>query len=217
MAKEAEIKRYIKENVSDDATVAALRARYDTVELKKETAFDAYFGLTGFPEGSSLRLRDEGNKLEVTLKVDPLFTGEGIISRKEFNKPEDVCQELHIPWQGEFKLLVSELLCKYGLNFIARQERTKAQVKAVNISLDTVYYHYVTSTNIPPVHSAAGKIFHVARIYEAETNDHLTEIANSITSCLSNIGLLGNICYRTKEQIGRDALFKSLQGTSPIR
>ena len=213
MSEESEFKRYVREKVSDCTIVAALREKYGILRSKKTTMFDAYFGLTGFSEESSLRLREEGGNLEVTLKICSFVTPEGKFERNEFDKPEDVCQRLGIAWQGDLKHLISELRCRYGLNFIARQKRTRTLVEDMEISLDTVYYHCATQRNIPPVSNAIGKIFHFARIYEAEIKHESTEIANSITTYLCNLGLLGDVC-KTKEQIGREAFFKSQLGTS---
>jgi len=216
MSEEPEFKRYIKEKISGSTIVATLRKKYDIIRLQKKIMFDAYFGLTGFSEESSLRLREEEGNLEVTLKIYSFITNEGKIERKEFNRPVDVCQRLGIAWQIDLRQLASDLLCRYGLNFIVRQKRTRALIEDVEISLDTVYYHHATGKNIPPVSNAIGKIFHIARIYEAEIKDDSTEIANSITTHLCSLGLLGDVCRKTKEQIGRDALFRSqLSAISP--
>lgn len=64
MAEEFEFKRYIREGISDSMIVSAIQEKHNIARLEKKTIFDAYFGLTNFPEGSSLRLRDEDGNLE---------------------------------------------------------------------------------------------------------------------------------------------------------
>lgn len=203
---EIEFKRYIQEGVSDSEIVRAMEIEYGKLALRTETVLDAYFYITDFPCGSSLRLREVSGKVEPELKIGHL-SGSGMEqARTEYKGAADVSRMLGLKTIANLDELIGEMCTRYDLEFLVHQDRTKIELGAIEVSLDTVRYHRAKSKNIPPLRNALGEIYHVSRICEVERKSReAIEFAKNIMQTLNELGLVGEVVPETKEQIGRSA------------